>query len=146
MLRIPLRKATLLIVDDTPDNIAVLSALLKNNYRIKAATHGTKALEIADSGDPPDLILLDIMMPDLDGYAVCQQLKQNDRLKEIPVIFLSALQEAMDKVKAFQVGGVDYLSRPFHYEEVRARVETHLKIRQLQIGTGGAESAVTGKL
>jgi len=126
-------KPTLLVVDDTPDNIVVLSALLKDTYRIKVAKHGAKALELAGSDDPPDLILLDIMMPEIDGYEVCRRLKENPALKDIPVIFLSALNEAVDKVKAFQAGGVDYVTKPFQAEEVRARVETHLKIRQLQI-------------
>jgi two-component system, sensor histidine kinase and response regulator len=127
------KKPTLLVVDDTPDNIVVLSSLLKDSYRIKVATHGAKALEITEASDPPDLILLDIMMPDMDGYEVCRRLKENSTLKDIPVIFLSSLNEAVDKVKAFQSGGVDYVTKPFQSEEVRARVETHLKIRQLQI-------------
>lgn len=128
-----IQKPTLLVVDDTPENIAILSSLLKDSYRIKVATNGAKALALAQSGDPPDLVLLDIMMPGMDGYEVCRSLKENDTLKDIPVIFLSALNEAMDKVKAFQSGGVDYVTKPFQAEEVRARVETHLKIRRLQL-------------
>lgn len=126
------QRPTLLVVDDTPDNIVILSSFLKNTYRIKVATNGLKALELA-AADVPDLILLDIMMPEMDGYEVCQRLKEIESLKDIPVIFLSSLNEAMDKVKAFQAGGVDYVTKPFQAEEVRARVETHLKIRQLQI-------------
>lgn len=127
------RKPTLLVVDDTPDNIIVLRSFMKDIYQIMVATNGVKALEIAGSDEPPDLILLDIMMPEMDGYEVCRRLKKNGAIKDIPVIFLSALNEAMDKVKAFQAGGVDYVTKPFQSEEVRARVETHLKIRQLQV-------------
>src|SRR5688572_33466340 len=113
------KKPTLLVVDDTPDNIVVLSSLLKDSYRIKVATQGKKALEIVEAGEPPDLILLDIMMPEMDGYEVCRRLKENSALKDIPVIFLSALNEAVDKVKAFQAGGVDYVTKPFQSEEVQ---------------------------
>ncbi|MCL5269827.1 MAG: hybrid sensor histidine kinase/response regulator [bacterium] len=127
------KRPTLLVVDDTPDNVVVLSSLLKDSYRIKVATCGPKALKIAVTGEPPDLVLLDIMMPGMDGYEVCRRLKENAALRDIPVIFLSALNEAEDKVKAFQAGGVDYVTKPFQSEEVRARVETHLKIRRLQV-------------
>jgi signal transduction histidine kinase len=126
-------KETLLLVDDTPDNIALLSSLLKGLYRTKVAMNGAKAIEVAATGEPPDLILLDIMMPDMDGYEVCKRLKENERLRDIPVIFLSSRQETMDKVTAFNAGAVDYVTKPFEFEEVRARVETHLKIRRLQI-------------
>lgn len=125
-------KPTLLIVDDTPANIVLLTELLKGQYRLKVATNGAKALDLVLNGDPPDLILLDIMMPEMDGYEVCRQLKENEAVRDIPVIFLSALNETMDKVKAFSMGGVDYVTKPFQPEEVRARVETHLKIRSLQ--------------
>ena len=127
------RKDTILVVDDTPDNIALLSSLLKDQYRTKVATGGEAALKIAGSADPPDLVLLDIMMPEMDGYEVCRRLKENERLKDVPVIFLSALNETMDKVKAFGMGGVDYVTKPFQCEEVQARVATHLKLRRLQM-------------
>ena len=125
-------KPTILVVDDTPDNIVLLTALLKGTYRTKVATDGAKALEIATAGTPPDLILLDIMMPQMDGYEVCRRLKEHDTLKDVPVIFLSALNETGDKVKAFSSGGVDYVTKPFQFAEVRARVDTHLKLRRLQ--------------
>ncbi|MCX7019273.1 MAG: SpoIIE family protein phosphatase [Candidatus Sumerlaeota bacterium] len=129
---IPAEKPTILVVDDTPDNIVLLTSLLKGQFKTKVATNGAKALEIALVGPPPDLILLDIMMPEMDGFEVCRHLKEKDELKDVPVIFLSALNETVDKVKAFRAGGVDYITKPFQLEEVRARVDTHLKIRRLQ--------------
>jgi serine phosphatase RsbU (regulator of sigma subunit) len=108
-------------VDDTPANLQVL-----------AAPSGKLAL-LAAQRDPPDLILLDINMPEMNGYEVCEHLKADDNLKGIPIIFISALTEPLDKVKAFAIGGVDYLTKPFQMEELHARVETHLKLRRLQI-------------
>lgn len=130
----PLEKQTLLIVDDAPENIAVLSSLLRGQYVMKVATNGVDALEIASSArERPDLILLDITMPGMNGYDVCRHLKADEELRDIPVIFLSALNETVDKVKAFSAGGIDYVTKPFHSEEVKARVETHLKLRRLQV-------------
>jgi putative two-component system response regulator len=124
---------TILIVDDTPENLRVLLQLLKHQgYKVRAAPNGKLALQAAAS-DPPDLILLDIMMPEMDGYEVCRRLKQDERLREIPVVFLSALGETLDKVRAFDAGGVDYVTKPFQFEEVRARVEIHLRMRGLQV-------------
>ncbi len=125
---------TVLVVDDTPENIAVLSSVLRGRYKTRVAVSGARALEIASSPETrPDLILLDIRMPDMDGYEVCRRLKESEDLRDIPVIFLSALNETVDKVKAFSVGGIDYVTKPFHAEEVQARVETHLKVRRLQV-------------
>ncbi|MDY6806114.1 MAG: response regulator [Cyanobacteriota bacterium] len=125
-------KGTITIVDDTPDNLRLLSKMLTDaGYDIKRAINGKMALMGIDAA-PPDLILLDIMMPELSGYEVCQQLKSSELTREIPVIFLSALSEAFDKVKAFDVGGVDYITKPFEMSEVLARVENHLAIRRLQ--------------
>jgi class 3 adenylate cyclase/CheY-like chemotaxis protein len=119
----------ILIVDDTPANLELLTGMLKERrYKIRAAINGKFALQAAHN-DPPDLILLDINMPDMDGYEVCRKLKEDPRLKDIPVIFLSALTETMDKVKAFGAGGVDYITKPFQLEELRARVETHLTLK-----------------
>jgi two-component system, sensor histidine kinase and response regulator len=127
-------KQTVLVVDDNPENIAILSFLLRGKYRTKVATSGADALEIASSNEEkPDLILLDIRMPEMDGYEVCRRLKEDESLRDIPVVFLSALNETVDKVKAFSVGAIDYVTKPFHAEEVLARVETHLKIRRLQV-------------
>ncbi|HEX7597864.1 MAG TPA: response regulator, partial [Polyangia bacterium] len=124
---------TILIVDDTPENLRVLLELLKQQgYKARAVPNGRLALQAA-SNEPPDLILLDIMMPEMDGYDVCRLLKQDEKLREIPVIFLSALGDTMDKVRAFDAGGVDYVTKPFQFEEVRVRVETHLRLRRLQV-------------
>jgi serine phosphatase RsbU (regulator of sigma subunit) len=125
--------ASILVVDDTPANLQVLSGMLKERgYKVRPVPGGKLALQAARR-DPPDLILLDINMPDMNGYEVCEQFKSDDKLKGIPVIFISALTEQIDKVKAFAMGGVDYLTKPFQMEELHARVETHLKLRRLQI-------------
>lgn len=121
-------KADVLIVDDTVDNIHLLSTMLsREGYGVRKAINGQMALMAAKT-IPPDLILLDIKMPDLSGYEVCQQLKQIPTTSNVPIIFLSALDDAIDKVKAFQVGGVDYITKPYHLEEVLARVKHQLLI------------------
>jgi putative two-component system response regulator len=125
------RKATILIVDDSPDNIALLSSLLKGVYRVKAATAGEKALEIAVGDDAPDLILLDIIMPDMDGYEVCQRLKRNPKTAEIPVIFLTAKSEAVDEEKGLGLGAVDYIAKPISPPIVMARIKTHLHLKSV---------------
>jgi len=125
-------KPTILVVDDSPDNIHVLLGILKTNYEVKAAVNGKQALRIATKTQPPDLILLDIMMPGMDGYEVCQQLKNNPITKDIPVIFLSAVSEIEERVMAFSVGGVDFVGKPFVAEELIARVETHLTLNHLK--------------
>jgi len=125
--------ASILVVDDTPANLQVLAGMLKDRgYKVRPVPSGKLALQAARC-DPPDLILLDINMPDMNGYQVCEQLKTDDKLQGIPVIFISALTEPWDKVKAFAMGGVDYLTKPFQMEELHARVETHLKLHRLQI-------------
>ncbi|MEA5510714.1 EAL domain-containing protein [Crocosphaera sp. UHCC 0190] len=121
--------ANILIVDDKQANLRILSTMLeKQGYKVRAVMSGGMAIMAAQTM-PPDLILLDIKMPDLDGYEVCQQLKKRSETCQIPVIFLSALQDVADKIKAFQVGGVDYITKPFQFEEVLARVSTHLALR-----------------
>jgi adenylate cyclase len=123
---------SLLIVDDTPDNLHLLTRILvKNGYHVRGAINGKMALNAIQLA-PPDLILLDISMPMMSGYEVCQALKTDDRTREIPVIFLSALSEVGDKIKAFEVGGVDYITKPFQSKEVLARVEVHLNLQRLQ--------------
>ena len=125
--------AGILVVDDTPANLQVLAGMLKDRgYKVRPVPSGKLAL-LAARRDPPDLILLDINMPEMNGYEVCEHLKADDKLKGIPVIFISALTEQLDKVKAFAIGGVDYITKPFQMEELHARVETHLKLRRLQI-------------
>ncbi len=126
-------ESDVLIVDDTPANLRLLSTILKDRgYRVRVAPSGTLALTAAQNS-PPALILLDITMPDMDGFEVCRRLKLDARLAPIPVIFLSALSSTEDKVTAFQVGGVDYITKPFQQDEVCARVETHLRLRTLQV-------------
>jgi phosphoserine phosphatase RsbU/P len=130
---VPDKPASILVVDDTPANLQVLAGMLKDRgYKVRPVPGGKLAL-LAARRDPPDLILLDINMPDMNGYEVCALLKAEDSLKGIPVIFISALTEQLDKVKAFAFGGVDYITKPFQMEELYARVETHLKLRRLQI-------------
>jgi serine phosphatase RsbU (regulator of sigma subunit) len=129
----PRGSAGILVVDDAPANLQVLAGMLKDRgYKARPVPSGKLALQAARR-DPPDLILLDINMPDMNGYEVCEQLKADDQLKGIPVIFISALTDQLDKVKAFAIGGVDYLTKPFQMEELHARVETHLKLRRLQL-------------
>ncbi len=125
-------KGNILIVDDTPYNLRLLSTILtKQGYVVGKALSGQMALKSVRAS-PPDLILLDINMPEMDGYEVCQQLKMDDKTREIPVIFISALNDVLDKVKAFGVGGVDYVTKPFQAQEVLARIKTHLNIQALQ--------------
>lgn len=123
---------TILIVDDQPQNINILGSFLRPNYKVLAVTHGVKAIEIAKSNNSIDLILLDIMMPDIDGYETCSRLKQEKKCKDIPVIFVSALQEAKDKIKGFSVGGVDFVSKPIQPDEVLARANAHIQLRRMQ--------------
>ncbi|HDQ73625.1 MAG TPA: hybrid sensor histidine kinase/response regulator [Chloroflexi bacterium] len=123
---------TVLVVDDNQVNQNLLSHMLtRQGYDVQMASDGVQALASA-ANDPPDLILLDIMMPGMDGYEVCQQLKADEATRDIPVIFISALDATEDKVKAFAAGGVDYIPKPFEVPEVRARVQAHLGLRALQ--------------
>jgi CheY-like chemotaxis protein/DNA-binding CsgD family transcriptional regulator len=123
---------TILIVDDEATNLAVLSQLLSPTCRVRACKSGEQALEAVRRQPRPDLILLDVRMPGMDGYEVCGRLKADDRVKDIPVVFVTAYAEPADKVKAFSLGAVDYVTKPFHAEEVEARVHSHLKVRSLQ--------------
>src|SRR5271170_1919790 len=121
-----------MIVDDNPANLKLLEdMLLQRGYGVRSFPLGRLALAAAIQ-NPPDLILLDINMPEMNGYQVCERLKATDKLSGIPVIFLSALNETQDKVNAFRSGAVDYVSKPFQFEEVSARVETHLQLHHLQ--------------
>src|SRR5919199_2012427 len=125
-------KGDILIVDDTADKRRKLSAVLtEQDYDVRSVTNGSTAL-MGVQAQSPDLILLDIHMPGMNGYEVCQRLKANPNTQDIPVIFISALNEVFDKVKAFTVGGVDYITKPFQVEEVVARVEHQVTIRSLQ--------------
>ncbi len=132
MIASPHSKADILVVDDNPDNLRLLCGALKErDFNARAAPSGKLALEAALSRRP-DIILMDINMPDMDGYETCRGMKEHEELREIPVIFVSALGETVDKVRAFECGGVDYLTKPVKFEEVEARVNTHLTIRTLQ--------------
>lgn len=121
-----------LVVDDTPENLRLLSQMLSGRgYSVRAVTSGQRAIE-SSFADPPDLVLLDIRMPAMDGFKVCERLKAQPQMKDVPIIFISALDALEDKMKAFSVGGVDYITKPFQIEEVMARVNTHLSLRRLQ--------------
>ncbi|MEX0332390.1 MAG: response regulator [Puniceicoccaceae bacterium] len=126
------KKPTILAVDDEPANLDVLIGLLKDQYRVKVATNGANALKLATTSEPPDLVLLDILMPEMTGIEVCRAMKEFSQLKDVPVIFISSLEEVMDKVQAFTSGGVDYVTKPFQPEELLARVSTHLTLRKMQ--------------
>ena len=122
--------ANVLVVDDTVENLRLIASMLgQQGYEVRPVTNGRQAL-LAVERDPPDLILLDINMPDMNGYEVCARLKERDGLKDVPVIFLTALSDVADKIRAFEAGGVDYITKPFRMEEVHARVRTHLALRQ----------------
>ncbi|HVT34545.1 MAG TPA: HD domain-containing phosphohydrolase, partial [Nevskiaceae bacterium] len=120
---------TVLVVDDTPQNLNVASRILREQYRALVALDGTRALEIARASPPPDLILLDVMMPGMNGYEVCRQLKADARTRDIPVIFLTALDEANSEAAGFEAGAVDYITKPISPPTMLARVRTHLRLR-----------------
>lgn len=131
-----MKKAVIMVVDDTPVNLKLLQEILHTKgYRVVAFTQGAIALEAA-LNNPPDLILLDIFMPGINGYEVCERLKAEETLREIPVLFISALTDTRDKVRAYSVGGIDYITKPFQADEINVRVETHLNLyrqkKQLQ--------------
>ena len=131
MSDLPATEINILVVDDTPANLRLLARLLSSEYVVRLALRGALALK-SIYNRPPDLILLDIRMPQMDGYEVCRQLKSDPKTRDIPIIFLSALQDSSAKVKAFEVGGADYITKPFQGEEVSARVHHQLQLRQLQ--------------
>ncbi len=122
-------KPTLLVVDDTPVNLSIMSSLLKGHYRVKIARDGEKALEIADGATRPDLILLDVSMPGMDGYEVCRRLKASPGTRDIPVIFLTARASADDEQHGLELGAVDYITKPISQPIVLARVRTHLQLK-----------------
>lgn len=122
-----------LVVDDTPINLSIIShSLKKAGFQVAVETDGESAIELVEY-NPPDLILLDVKMPILDGFETCSRLKLNPKTKDIPIIFMTALAESEDKIKGFSLGAVDYITKPFQPEEVIARVKTHLKIRKLSL-------------
>ena len=123
---------TVLLVDDAPANIQMVNSILKDTYKIRIATSGAKALELANQAPTPDLILLDVMMPEMDGYQVCSRLKSAAETRDIPVIFLTGQTEIDDETKGFRVGAVDYIHKPFSPAIVQARVHTHLVLRGIR--------------
>jgi class 3 adenylate cyclase/CheY-like chemotaxis protein len=123
-------KPTVLVVDDTPANVALLGEILKPDYRVKVAVDGERALRLISSGALPDLILLDIMMPGMDGYEVCRRLKANPATLGIPVIFVTSMGEVEDETRGLALGGVDYITKPVSPPIVKARVRTHLALHQ----------------
>ena len=125
-----LEKKLVLVVDDTPTNVAVISGVLKDSYRTKVATNGEKALAIANAPEKPDLILLDVMMPGMDGFEVCRRLKDNPATRDIPIVFLTGKTDEIDEEKGFDVGAVDYIHKPFSAPIVLARVRTQLALQE----------------
>ena len=122
-------KRLLLLVDDDSENVQVVHSILKDRYKIRVATNGAKALELAKVEPLPDLILLDVMMPQMDGYEVCGCLKADERTKDTPVIFLTGKTEVADEARGFEVGAVDHIHKPFSPPIVTARVQTHIMLR-----------------
>jgi len=124
------KQPIVLVVDDSPTNIDVLSNSLRPEYIVKAATSGEKALQIAFSDNQPDIILLDIMMPEMDGYEVCERLKSDPATQNIPVIFITAMSETVDEELGLGLGAVDYITKPFSPALIKARVRNHIKLKQ----------------
>ncbi len=121
-------KPTILVVDDTPANLQLMSGLLQEDYKVKAATNGEKALKIAFTDPQPDLILLDIMMPEMDGYEVCKRLKADEKTNQIPIIFLTAKAETQDEALGLSLGAVDYITKPVSPPIAQARIKTHIEL------------------
>jgi len=126
------KKHTLLIIDDIIDNLMLLGEAMSPEYKIKVATSGTQGLELAVQEPLPDLILLDIMMPGMDGYEVCRRLKEDGRTRQIPVIFLSALDKESDELQGLDAGAVDFITKPFKLEIVRARIGTQIELLRMR--------------
>ncbi len=123
-------KPSILVVDDTPANLTLMTGLLQDDYQVRAATSGEKALKIACSDNPPDLILLDIMMPEMDGHEVCRRLKADEKTCDIPIIFLTAMSEAEDEEKGLKLGAVDYITKPVSPPIALARIYTHITMHR----------------
>lgn len=122
-------KPSILIVEDTPLNIDILQEVLGDDYDLVVAINGLEALQVLETNSPPDLMLLDIMMPEMDGFETCRRIKSDDRYKMIPIIFLTAKTENQDLLKGFDLGAEDYVTKPFHIPELKARIKTHIEIQ-----------------
>ncbi len=129
-------RPTILIIDDIPENLEILMEMLKEEYRVMAAKGGRKGLDLAFAEPPPDLILLDIVMPEMDGFEVCRRLKQDARTIDIPVIFISGLSEEEEETRGLALGGVDFLSKPFRPAMVKLRIRNQLELKKCR-GTPG---------
>jgi len=125
------QKQTVLVVDDAPENILLITSLLEDLYRVKIANNGKQALRIAFSNEPPDIILLDITMPEMDGYEVCRHLKSDPKTMYIPVIFLTAKSEIEDELKGFELGAADFITKPISPPIVLARLRTNLRLKMI---------------
>jgi len=123
------RKAAVLVVDDTPSNLSLIAGLLKDQYTVRVANDGEKGLQLARSENRPDLILLDVMMPEMSGYEVCKQLKSDPATQDIPIVFLTALAEAEDEKRGLELGAVDYITKPVSPPILLARVKTQLQVK-----------------
>jgi phosphoserine phosphatase RsbU/P len=145
-MTIPANKRVLLLVDDDSENIQVVHSILKDNYKIRVAKTGAKALELAKIEPSPDLILLDVIMPEMDGYEACRWLKSDQRTRDIPVIFLTGKTEVADEARGFEVGAVDYIHKPFSPPIVTARVRTHLMLRDAHETLNRQLVAINGEL
>jgi serine phosphatase RsbU (regulator of sigma subunit) len=144
--QIAVQQKLILIVDDTPTNLGAISGALKDSYKTKVATNGEKALALAAAEDKPDLILLDVMMPEMDGYEVCSRLKADPTTREIPVIFLTGQISADDETKGFEVGAVDYVHKPFSAAVVKARVRSHILLREARAQLSNQLLAINAEL
>jgi len=134
--------ASLLVVDDTLANLRLLGNMLsEEGYEVRPVSSGRQALQAVDH-DPPDLILMDVNMPDMDGYEVCRRVRANEQSKDVPVIFVSAWADRAYMVKAFEAGGADYVTKPFLFEEVLARVRTHIALRRARAALGERDARV----
>ena len=142
----PTEPVTVLLVDDVAENLQAANSILKDEYKIRIATSGAKALELTRVKPPPSLILLDVTMPEMDGYEVCSRLKADPETQNIPVIFLTGMTEVEDETRGFQVGAVDYIHKPFSPAIVRARVRTHLMLRQAREQLAGQLNALNREL
>jgi sigma-B regulation protein RsbU (phosphoserine phosphatase) len=134
------QKKTVLLVDDAPSNIQAANSILKDTYKVRIATSGAKALDLVKVAPYPDLILLDVLMPGMDGYEVCARLKSDPETRDIPVIFLTAQTDIEDETHGFEVGAVDYIHKPFSPAVMKVRVQTHLVLRSTRAGQLGIRS------
>jgi putative two-component system response regulator len=133
-------KNKILVVDDAPENIDFLVGILKENYRLVAARNGEKALQLANAATPPDLILLDMMLPDMDGLEICKRLKDDSHTASIPVLFITGKTDNAALEQGFAAGGADFIFKPFHYQLLLSRIATHLELKMLREQNKGSST------